>query len=232
MSSAIGNFICDARNFLSQGFRSLPVVLSTAILVLGLTQANFNLLFFFFGMMILVPTGALLLNMILRLLFTSISVPEHLWKVPVVGAAQCSIYSLPGSVDITSSASAVPSYWLSIMAFFFSYLIFNAITLYNLPSEEGASNEKVNTRKNQAMMSIIGITFVGIMTLMLRYATSCETGLGVIVSLGLGVGLAKGWYDFMKNCGLGRLDDLFGVRTRIMPISAYTDTPTVCVPTK
>jgi hypothetical protein len=41
----------------------------------------------------------------------------------------------------------------------------------------------------------------------------------------LGYGLAKGWFDFMRNCGMGRLDDIFGISNRILPLQSY-ESPT------
>ena len=62
--SVISPFVCSTRNLLAQGFRSLPVILGSAVLVLGLAQGNFNLLFFFVGMCILAPTVTLGTNML------------------------------------------------------------------------------------------------------------------------------------------------------------------------
>jgi hypothetical protein len=39
------------------------------------------------------------------------------------------------------------------------------------------------------------------------------------------------WYKFMRRCGLGRLDDIFGINNRILPMQSYeTKEPTVCLP--
>ena len=46
MENWIGDTICAARNFLDQGFRSLPTILGGATLILGLTQGNLNFLIF------------------------------------------------------------------------------------------------------------------------------------------------------------------------------------------
>jgi hypothetical protein len=49
----------------------------------------------------------------------------------------------------------------------------------------------------------------------------------VLLSTATGISLAYGWYSFMKRCGLGRLEDVFGVMNRIVPVR---EDVTACVP--
>ena len=107
----------------------------------------------------------------------------------------------------------------------------NALFLYKKQENEKAKKEGVTARKSQALISMIVAVMVGIGFSILRYATSCETMFGILISWGLGIGMAIGWYKFMRICGLGRLDDLFGISNRILPLQSYEEiTPTVCVP--
>ena len=82
------------------------------------------------------------------------------------------------------------------------------------------------------MMSMIFVVGAAIVITIFRYAkTSCETGTGLFTSWLIGGLLAWGWYDFMRKCGLGRLDDIFGISNRILPMQSYEDnTPVTCVP--
>jgi hypothetical protein len=119
-----------------------------------------------------------------------------------------------------------------MIAFFFSYLFFNAYRLYTKQGESKAPQEAVTARKSQAVMSMILLSAIGILFTIMRYGTSCETALGILVSWLLGSGLAYGWYEFMRRCGMGRLDDLFGISNRILPMQSYEDkSPSICVPT-
>lgn len=234
MASVIGDFVCGTRNFLAQGFRSLPVILASAVLILGLTQANFNLLFFFVGMFILSPLTALITNALCEFLFAKGPVwLQPLWAVPNGAAMACQIFTIGPSQPLGTPVNVVPSYWLTMMAFFFAYLILNAWNLYTLQANSKAPEAAVNARKSQAIMSIAIIGVLAVATFLLRYmSTGCETGFGVGLSAILGGGIAWGWYTFMRNCGLGRLDDLFGISSRILPMQSYEDVaPTVCVPT-
>jgi hypothetical protein len=233
MSSIIGGLICAARNFTAQGFRSLPTILAGTTLVLGLTQGNLNFIFFFIGLAILSPTAALLGNILFEFIFSKLSffIPQELWAVRGGDAAACAILPLLSMGKTVETVNVVPSYWLTIMTFFYGYLFTNAYNLYTLQSDSKAPSENVTRRKNQAMMSMNILVAVAIVTIIFRYTTGCETGLGVLLSTALGGSLSYGWYKFMRNCGLGRLDDLFGIANRILPYQSLEDTePTVCVP--
>jgi len=234
MSSIIGPFVCGTRQILSQGFRSLPVILGGAVLILGMIQANFNFLFFFVGLCILAPTSALILNMLWETLFSNtpiwLTIPSYLWKLPEASSSACAIYTTASALPPVTM-NVVPSYWLTMMAFFFTYMYSNASELYKKQETSKAPKSAVEARKSQAMASMILLITIGILVVLLRYATSCETGLGVLVSLLLGSSLANGWYKFMRACGMGRLDDMFGISNRILPMQSYeAPDPTICVP--
>ena len=233
MSSIISQLIFFTRNIASQGFRSLPVILSSTILVLGMTQGNINLLFLFVGLAILSPLACFIINVLWELLFSNTpswaTIPAELWKMENATAEQCSMFF--SKTDIPQTMNVVPSYWLTMMAFFFTYLLLNAYNLYNKQSESKASKAAVDARKSQTIMSMFVIIGISIHFTIFRYSTTCETGLGVIISWLLGFAIANGWYSFMKNCGLGRLDDVFGISNRLLPMQSYEEpSPTMCVP--
>jgi hypothetical protein len=222
---------------LSQGFRSLPVLLSSSILVLGLVQANFNLLFFFVGLFIIAPLAALLANMgteFIMSIWPFTNIDKIFWQASAASAEQCALFATPvlgSEMERAMAFTVVPSYWLTIMAFFFTYLFANAVNLEKAPTVEGAPEEAVRARKSQARVSMILVILVAIITTWLRYATTCETLFGVSMSWLIGGGLGYSWYSFMSSCGVGRLDDIFGIRNQLLPFQSYQDQqPTVCVP--
>jgi len=292
MDSMIGDIVCSSRNLLSQGFRSLPVILGGASLILGMIQANFNYLFFFVGMFILVPTCALLVNwswehffapgnymaVIIRrvifiagiLTFLGLSVkgmftaasetsydtfssydafyifgmvacilflvapPINVkyWTTDNASAEQCALLTINAASGVPQAINVAPTYWMTMIAFFFVYLMQNAMMLYKKQQISKAPNISVMARKSQALISMIVLVILAIIFVILRYVTSnCETMLGIFIAWMLGGSLAYAWYDFMKSCGLGRLDDLYGISNRILPLQSYEDQdPTVCVP--
>lgn len=229
MASIISQFVCGTKNLLSQGFRSLPVILTSTILVLGMAQGNINLLFFFVGLAILSPTACLIVNLLWELIFKNVtSLPANYWQVPSGSVEQCNIFAVGTTSEIVN---AVPSYWLTIMAFFFTYLIYNASDLYNKPENVAAPKPATEARKFQTLTSMILLIVSGIVFTILRYATNCETGIGVLVSWLIGGLLAGGWYTYMRSCGIGRLDDIFGISNRLLPYQSYQEpVPTMCVP--
>jgi hypothetical protein len=230
--SLISDFVCGTKNLLSQGFHSLPVILSTTILVLGMTQGNINLLFFFIGLSVLTPLACLLLNIVGELAFSKLGVPDSLWKLDEATAEACKLITTTIS-ELPQTFNVIPSYWLSIMAFFFTYLFLNAQDLYSKQSSSKASKAAIDARKNQTMISMVILSIAAILFTLIRYSTTCEKGLGVVISWVLGGSIAVGWHSFMRQCGLGRLDDIFGISNRLLPMQSYEEpSPTVCVPTQ
>lgn len=238
MASTIAGLICGLRNLLDQGFRSLPTILGGASLFLGLTQGNVNWLFFFVGMFVLVPLAVFITNGSVELLFSvlpsSLVPPAALWKVPQGAAEACGLLlSAKTPAGTPADTIVVPTIWMSMIAFFFTYIFSNALKLYNKDPANGSSSAKVSARKNQALLSMITVVALAVIFTVLRYGTSCETGLGITVAWLLGGGLGYGWYSFMRSCGLGRLDDIFGISNRLLPMQSTEDNdPTVCVPVK
>ena len=233
MPSFVNDMICGARNMVQQGFRSLPVILATTVLILGMTQGNVNFLFFFVGMFLVAPTGTLIMNRIWELLVTYVpgfkSINPGFYIVKDASAAQCAVFTTDPST--IQNMIGVPSYWMTMTAFFFTYIFVNGLKLYNMKASEKAPKHAVEARKSQAAMCMAIIVLVAVIVTIFRYGTSCETALGVLASWGLGGGLAYGWYSFMRACGLGRLDDIFGIANRILPLQSYEDkNPTVCAP--
>jgi hypothetical protein len=154
-----------------------------------------------------------------------------MWQLPAANAEACNIFTVGAGASVTT-LNVVPSFWMSMIAFFFTYLYVNAIHLYDKQETSKAPKIAVAARKSQAIVSMIVVMGLAILTTILRYGTSCETGLGILVSWILGYGLGYGWYKFMRSCGLGRLDDLFGITNRILPQQSYQELdPTVCVAT-
>jgi hypothetical protein len=201
-----------------------------------MTQGNINLLFFFVGLSMLTPVSCFLLNLIWELVFSNtpvwLTVPPSLWQIYAANVDACSLFTSMNKA-LPETMNVVPSYWLSIMAFFFTYLFSNAQDLYNKQSSSKASKTAVDARKNQTMITMVILSISAILFTLVRYSTSCETGLGVIISWLLGAGVAVGWYAFMKQCGLGRLDDIFGISNRLLPMQSYEEpNPSMCVPTK
>lgn len=246
MQNWFGDLICSSRQFLDQGFRSLPTILAGAILILGLIQGNINFLLFFVGLFLVAPLGALVANGAFEFLAVNVPswlpewigsvvrIPEELWMVPQGAAEQCSMFTPFPQSGVPGAVNAVPSYWMTIIAFFFFYLFANAYTLYTREASSKAAPEAIQARQQQAIVGMTMICMLGVTIPIMRYArTGCETGLGIVLSLVVGGLLGTGWHSFMQSCGMGRLNDIFGITNRVLPMQSYEEnTPVTCVPSK
>lgn len=126
--------------------------------------------------------------------------------------------------------SVAPSFWMAQLLFFVGYLLQNATSLYNQPSDPMASEAKVRNRKEQAITAIVITTIVTIAFIAIRYTTGCETAFGIGVALVTMVPLGVGWYHFASLCG-ARNSDVFGISAKILPIGASEPAPQVCINT-
>lgn len=216
------------REYILLSLKELPLIASVAPLFLGVAEGNINLLVFGLGILFVAPIAAGIVGLILSFLLRWLDPTGTYWK-----ATDSDILSLvPGIPGMggRDKVAVVPTYWMTMTVFFFSYLAMNAYSLYVQEPEKNADPEKVDNRKYQAIMSLILIGIIGLLVMGLRVTQSGgETVLGVIVALGTGITTSYFWFKYLSFCGLGRLEDVFGIRARILPESATADTPVVCV---
>jgi len=111
-------------------------------------------------MFLFTPIAAGLVNMLWELIFSNVhgwfAPPPELWKLPNGDAQACSIFTIGGTEQPTT-INVVPSYWMTMMAFFFVYLFENAYKLYIKQQAEKAPSQAVMARKAQALISMIVI---------------------------------------------------------------------------
>ena len=75
------------------------------------------------------------------------------------------------------------------------------------------------------LISVIGLVIIGAKISL----QDGENILGVLVAVLIGTLTSYGWFSFLKRCDIGRLEDVFGIQARILPESALSDAPVVCV---
>lgn len=209
------SFVCGLRNFLDQGFRSLPTILANCVLLLGLLQGNLTYLFFFVGLFIAAPTAALALNKSLYFFFKNST--SSIFFAPNGNAEQCQLFPVFSPFSLGGSSFVVPSYWTTIISFFFIYLITNAAYIYTAPAQKDSSEEAIRRRKFQTGSSMFILAAFFIIFMILRFSVSgCETTLGMAIGSALGGILGYSWYKALRDCGLGEYDDIFGIQTQIL----------------
>jgi hypothetical protein len=130
-----------------------------------------------------------------------------------------------------AALSVAPSFWMAQFLFFVGYLLQNATSLYNQPSDPMASEAKVKNRREQAITAIVITTIITIAFIAIRYTTGCETAFGIAIAILTMIPLGVGWYHFASLCG-ARNSDVFGISAKILPIGASEPPPQVCINTK
>jgi hypothetical protein len=129
-----------------------------------------------------------------------------------------------------AALSVAPSFWMAQVLFFVGYLLQNATSLYNQPSDPMASEAKVRNRREQAITAIVITTIITIAFVAIRYTTGCETAFGIAIAVLTMIPLGVGWYQFASLCG-ARNSDVFGISAKILPIGASEPPPQVCINT-
>jgi hypothetical protein len=229
--------IVGIRETLYHIFRGLPLTLVTAITLLGAFQGNINWIIFAVGLGILAPLGVLAVNtgleFLIPLLGRFIDTTSITDLVYMPQASVCTLMDILPTGN-AKPAIVVPTYWTTLTVFFFAYLILNANDLYTRKTPKSADKVGVNARKSRMLMSIAMLSIFGALSLIVRFAvTHCENALGMLTGISLGGGLAYGWYTFVRNCGIGHFDDIFGVSARLLSKEAAgLVSPKVCVPSK
>lgn len=224
-STTFPSLILGMKQFFLNGFRAFPLVLGITAFILAFFQTNIAFILLFVAIAFAVPLSTTLLNTVLEFIITKTSIPPHLWQIPVTSA--CTIVSSAGA---PTGIFSLPTFWLSSVVFFFSYLAINGISLYNRANESTADESKVSARKMQALMGTILAIITGIAFVILRVTVSgCESVIGIVTALLTMIPLAYGWYRLAAACGADRLVDLFGIANGLLPMSATSSTPYVCV---
>jgi hypothetical protein len=222
--SSVEAQVLKFREFITHGIRILPLILAFTSLVLGVGVGNMAFAFIAAGLLLLVPIVSLIGDAAFTWVFGLIPGITALYQHP--SSAECGILAsqVPGSM-----ISSTMSYWTTSVAFFFSYFIFNAITLFERPAAKTASYEKVQARKVQSAMAIVVAGILFLLLIGYRMRVRCESPLGLILGVAGGGALGYGWFEFLKTCSGDRLVDLFGIANRIMSADR-TSVPQVCVP--
>lgn len=243
--SHIENFIRDIRFFMYGGMNSLPLTIGGTMLILGLFTANYAMLFFLLGFLIITPvtlwiynilldkTVKSLLILIIRLLSFGQLDTEYITSIlkTTVKSDVCKI-NIPYKTELNSSESEPESStWVAMITFFIGYILKNAIELYSHESSDLDMNSKVNNRKFQAIVSICSIIIFAIVVLGYRLYSGCESKVEIILTSLIFIPLGFGWYKALSSVGQDRLSDIFGIANRLLSPNAM-DEPVACIPSK
>ena len=234
----------DLRVFIYGGIQTLPLTIAGLFLLLGLFSANYAYLFFLIGFLIVTPIFTIIVNTVFEPLADLIPFFNVKEKLTVKCSDQLQLVVPFGSKSSNSASSTqfvVSSYWLSMMYFFFGYVITNAISILNretvipdnIPEPEKENiRRKASNRKSSMILSIITIAIFALVVLYFRYSKTCESSSlwSIVPTLLIFSSLGVAWYNILATTGQDRLSDIFGIANRLLSPDALVNQPMACMP--
>ena len=235
---SLRDIVSDIRIFLYGGILTLPFTIAGTLSILGLFTANYAILFFLLGFLVLTPLVATVLDKSLSAFFTGKSFNPFKGKTGDVCKVLLPYSTLP--VVAGEDATVISSNWVAMVAFFVGYIFTNGLELYNRESPDSTLtvtstsasdlNTMVTNRKSQAIIAMISVIVFALIVLGFRFYTGCESTLGMILTTIAFIFIGHGWYKALSKVGQDRLSDLFGIANRLLPPSAINNAPIACVP--
>lgn len=125
--------------------------------------------------------------------------------------------------------STFPTFWMASLFFVFFFTFWNGLRIYQYQNSDKADPSKVMNRKAQAIIGMTTSIVVFLIFFIWRLMTGCEHWYGVFTAALFGA-LAIGFFEACHACNLLRLVDLYGVGSRLMPVSATALDSNVCFP--
>jgi hypothetical protein len=235
---SLKDIISDIRIFLYGGVLTLPLTIAGTLSILGLFTANYAILFFLLGFLILVPLSAQILNFSLGAIFVGKSFNPFKAKTGDI----CKLVIPYNTIPIASGedASVISSPWIAMVTFFIGYIFTNGLELYNREAQDNTItvtntsasdlNTMLTNRKSQAIIAMVSTIVFALIVLGFRFYTGCESTWGMILTSFLFVFAGHGWYKALSKVGQDRLSDLFGIANRLLPPGAINNAPIACVP--
>ena len=227
-----------AKELIHATFRQLPLFLIGTLFILGLMETNGAYLFFVIGSFAILPI-TWLFQAALSPIISKINSPKivDLFMSPNGGMTGCSILGTYDRAVITSGGSSIvaPSYFIGYLAFFFTYIFLNALSLYDrtddVAPKDPATAEKIDNRKYQSGMTMfMCVAFFLLFSLIRLFKFSqCERILGAVLGIAIGIIFGILWNRALSACGGAALSDLFGILGRLVPTNAKDANPVACV---
>ena len=234
---SLKSIVSDIRVFLYGGMVTLPLTIAGTMIILGLFTANYAILFFLLGFLVLTPLVSTILNNSIDYFFEG----STIFRAKTTDICKLNVpYTTLANPVGFSEENVISSPWAAMIAFFIGYIFTNGIELYNRESTETTINvksdsesdteTKVNKRKSQALIAMASIVIFALIAIGYRYYSGCESMLGMILTTALFIYGGHGWYKLLSKVGQDRLSDVFGIANRLLPPSAITNAPIACVP--
>jgi hypothetical protein len=222
------NALTRSRTFLLGAYHDLPNVLFTGSLVLGAITGYLPLVWVSLGLILNGATISVFQNLF-SFLFRDGNGAISSQVAAKANSMACYLFS-PVHAPMKGDAAIIvaPSHWLGATTFFAIFVIYNSLQVATRPGVKGASREKVDTRVAYSLSTLaIGILFF--LLVLSRGFTQCETWLGSLSGVTIGIAIAIGFWHLLDACGAGTLPDILQV-VRSMPPEGSGSVPIVCSP--
>jgi hypothetical protein len=232
---SLREIISDLHVFMYGGMRALPITLAGTIVILGLFTANYAMMFFLAGFIIITPMLSAILNKIVDalVLFLANNGGYNINFFKTKTSDICNVvipYSTLTKPSKAEDQNILCTTSFAMICFFLGYMLTNAVSIYGRKSDPSADPTKVSNRKSHAVLSIASISVFAMIVILFRLYADCEPAyVGIISGIIIFGLLGKGWYHMLGDHNEGRLADLFGISNRILPSSATNDQPVACV---
>ena len=128
------------------------------------------------------------------------------------------------------SYEMIPSYWFGITTYFLSYILSNAVSVYaKNPTKQPNTAIAVQQRKGIGVISIVAVLMIGLILLVGRFMSPCESWVGIIMGIILGVGWGYLWWYILDKQGNDIYQDIHNVMVGLQPGDLRTG-PVACKP--
>ena len=229
-SPSIYTIVSDLKIFLLGGYQTFPLTMAGTLLILGFMTANYAMLFFLLGLVIIAPILTFGIN------WVSAFAPDHLWFFPRLSNV-CDIVT--PAIDATSTEHGpFMSYWITMTMFFFGYMLSNAYTMYSLPPTYPSNDPDIKAQIDQQVsmrqsQTVIGLTMILLLALVfigMRFQSGCDTILGLFLATGAFGALGFYWYKALSTSNKNTLSDMYGIANRLMSPESLKNEPIGCIP--
>lgn len=210
------NILYAVRSTILAAFFTLPLLFIsfTAFLAIALGTPGFFILFLGQLLLSITTFGFHLIEDIITRFFPMLA------PLMTVATDRATLLQVPaGEVNV------FPSYWMVHVLFFLSYLLANAVDVYQTDPSPNASDWQVSNRRSKAVAVMIVIVLAIVSLTAARFfLTGAETWLGFAIAFPV-VAIGFGWYELAKTCG-ARDSDIFGIIQQMTPNGGA---PTTCI---
>ena len=150
---------------------------------------------------------------------------KALFVLHVICLSFCLHHGFATSAD---KYALIPSLWVTLTTFVGAYIVINAANIYTTnPSAKPKDSTPVQQRKGMGLISMLAAVLLLVVLLLGRYFTGCEFQLSgpagsavgffsFLLSIGIGAGMAFGWWHMLAASGTSN-SDIHGVMAGLTP---------------